>query len=164
MTLASAFASPPNQPDDDSFLRGPGGNVVVALIAGLSKTGIALMTLVTLLSRERPHLSFPPSFARHHRGFPGCPAPALRRSRKSPAAFSPMGLAPLRGQSCLHHGGFPMVFRTRFKQAERHLRALGSSSMVGPRRRPDRFCLERPAPESKSPLRESDSDRTNQER
>jgi hypothetical protein len=45
MTLASAFAPPPNQQSQDSFLRGPGGIVVVALIAGLIKTGIALTTL-----------------------------------------------------------------------------------------------------------------------
>lgn len=47
MTLASAFVSRPNQQGEDSFLRGPGGIVVVALIAGLIKTGIALMTLGT---------------------------------------------------------------------------------------------------------------------
>ena len=47
MIQAFAFASPPNQQGGESFLRGPGGIVVVALIAALLKTGIALMTLGT---------------------------------------------------------------------------------------------------------------------
>lgn len=47
MTLASAFAPAATEQGEKSFFSGPGGIVVVALIAGLIKTGIALMTLGT---------------------------------------------------------------------------------------------------------------------